>query len=307
MNKTYQTNTAMTDNSTLTPDALLAAMDKEHTTQGKLTLFLGAAPGVGKTYAMLEAAHKAQQEGVNILVGLVETHGRAETEALLSGLTVLPRQQVQYRKKTFTELDVTAILASQPEVVMVDELAHSNVPKAMNAKRYQDVLQLLAAGIDVYTAMNIQHVESLQDRVQHITGVTVRESVPDTVLARADDIVVVDITPSALQQRLAEGKVYLPKIAKRAIRHFFSATNLSALREFTLRTAAKYVGQDIHTHKQLHGIIEPWAVNQRIMVCLGQNQSAEKRIRYAQQLAEKNAAQSIAIYVESTHAKTLTE
>ena len=214
------------------PDALLAAFRRE--TAGRLKVFLGAAPGVGKTYAMLQNARRLKDEGVDVVVGLVETHGRAETSALVHGLEVLPRRMVEHRGRTIEEFDLDAALARKPKLIIVDELAHTNAPDSRHPKRWQDVQELLDAGIDVWTALNIQHLESLADVVSRITGVIVRETVPDRVLQEATDVVLVDLTPDELIQRLNEGKVYVPETARRATQNFFTPGNLTALRELAL-------------------------------------------------------------------------
>ena len=213
------------------PDALLALAGGEG--RGKLTLFLGAAPGVGKTFAMLTRARRLRAEGVDIVVGLVETHGRAETAALLEGLEVLPRRQIGHRR--IEEFDLDAALARRPDIIIVDELAHTNAPDSRHPKRYLDIEELLAAGLDVWSAMNVQHLESLSEVVAEITGVPVRERVPDTVLKRADDVLLVDLAPAELIERLKQGKVYLPENAQSAVDSFFRLGNLTALREMALR------------------------------------------------------------------------
>src|SRR5271165_2815971 len=205
------------------PDALLALAGREG--RGRLKVFLGAAPGVGKTYAMLLGARQLKNEGVDAVIGVVETHGRAETMALVDGLDILPRRSVSYKGRTIEEFDLDAALARRPTLIVVDELAHTNAPDSRHPKRYQDVEELLEAGIDVWTAVNIQHLESLSDVVSTITGVTIRETVPDTVLEKADEVVVVDITPAELIQRLKDGKIYLPDNARRATDHFFKPGN----------------------------------------------------------------------------------
>ncbi len=222
-----------TDERRPSPSALLELAEKE--TRGKLKVFLGMAPGVGKTYAMLSAARVKKAEGVDVVVGLIETHGRAETAAMLEGLEVLPRRTTEYRNRTLLEFNVEAAIVRRPALLLVDEYAHTNAPGLLHPKRYQDVGEALRAGIDVWTTLNIQHLESLTDVVQRITGVTVRETVPDSAIEKADEIVVVDLPPEELIQRLKEGKVYLPENAKRAVDQFFKLSNLTALRELALR------------------------------------------------------------------------
>ena len=218
------------------PEALLEAAGRE--SRGRLKVFLGAAPGVGKTYEMLLAAQARRREGADVVVGVVETHGRAETRALLEGLEAVPRRRTDYQGFTLEEMDLDAILARRPRLALVDELAHTNAPGGRHPKRYQDVEELLAAGIDVHTTLNIQHLESLNDVVAQITRIRVHETVPDSVLDRADDIEVVDLAPDDLIQRLKEGKVYVPAVAQRALDHYFSPGNLTALRELALRRTA---------------------------------------------------------------------
>src|SRR5260221_4088261 len=203
--------------------------------RGRLKIFLGAAPGVGKTYEMLLSAQAKRREGIDVVIGVVETHGRRETEALLQGIEVIPRQEVEYKGHRLTEMDIDAILKRRPQLVLVDELAHSNAPGNRHPKRYLDVEELITAGIDVYTTLNIQHVESLNDVVARITRIRVRETVPDSVIDQAEDIDVVDLAPDDLIRRLREGKIYVPHQAERAIRHYFSPGNLTALRELALR------------------------------------------------------------------------
>src|SRR5512144_987230 len=238
------------------PDELLARVKEAETRQGrgKLKIFFGAAAGVGKTYAMLEAAREQRAQGVDVVVGWVETHGRVETEALLGDLEILPRRPVEYRGARLQELDLDAALARRPRLLLVDELAHTNAPGSRHAKRWQDVLELLDAGIDVYTTVNIQHVESLNDVVAQITGVQVRETIPDSLLERADEIELVDIAPEELLERLREGKVYLPDQAERAREHFFKRGNLLALRELALRRMAERVDADVLAWREAHGV-----------------------------------------------------
>src|SRR5215208_2716758 len=216
------------------PEALLEAARQEEREQGRLKIFLGAAPGVGKTYAMLEAARAKRQDGVDVVVGVAETHGRKETQALLDGLEVIPRRRVEYKGRWLEDMDLDAILRRRPRIVLVDELAHTNAPGSRHPKRYLDVEDLLAAGIDVYTTLNIQHIESLNDVVARIARIQVRETLPDKVLERASEIELIDLPPDDLIQRLRQGKVYMPDQAGRAITHFFSKGNLTALRELAM-------------------------------------------------------------------------
>ncbi len=242
------------------PDALLKRVqaEEERAGRGRLKIFLGYAAGVGKTFAMLEAAHQRKAESVDVVVGYIETHGRAETETMLAGLEVLPRQQVSYRGVTLPELDVDALLARHPQLALIDELAHTNAEGVRHLKRYQDVEELLAAGIDVYTTLNVQHLESLNDVVAQITGTRQRETVPDRVLDEAAEIEMVDLPPDELLRRLREGKVYVPDQASRAIEQFFRKGNLTALREMALRRAAERVDDQMRSvHADAR---DPWAV-----------------------------------------------
>src|SRR5207248_2669490 len=234
------------------PEALLAAAKREG--RGRLKIFLGAAPGVGKTYEMLLSAQAKRREGADVVVGLVESHGRRETEALLEGLEVIPRQQVEYKGHLLAEMDLDAILKRRPQLVLIDELAHTNAPGSRHPKRYLDVEEIIAAGIDVFATLNIQHVESLNDIVAKITRIRVRETVPDSILDQADDIEVIDLSPEDLIKRLREGKVYVPQQAERAIRHYFSSGNLTALRELALRRTAQRVDEQLLSHMRAHAI-----------------------------------------------------
>jgi two-component system sensor histidine kinase KdpD len=278
------------------PDALLALAEKER--RGKLTVFLGAAPGVGKTYAMLSRARRLKADGCDIMVGLVETHGRSETAALIDGLEILPRIRVAHRGRMLEEFDLDAALSRRPRIVIVDELAHSNPDGSRHPKRYQDIEELIAVGIDVWTAMNIQHLESLADLVAQITGVTVRERVPDTVLKRADDVLLVDLPPTELIERLKEGKVYLPDSASRAVDRFFRLGNLTALRELALRRTADRVDDQMVDYLRQNAIEGPWATGERLIVCIGPDDLSEKVIRVASRLASGLNAPWIVVSVE---------
>ncbi|WP_455429819.1 histidine kinase, partial [Methylobacterium crusticola] len=269
------------------PEALLAQARREGPGRGRLKIFLGAAPGVGKTYAMLTAAHARHREGVDVVVGVVETHGRAETEALLAGLEVVPRRAVAYKGGRLEEMDLDALLARRPRLALVDELAHTNAPGSRHPKRYLDVEELLQAGIDVHTTLNIQHVESLNDVVAQITRIRVRETVPDGVLDRADDIEVIDLSPEDLVRRLREGKVYVPRQAERALAHYFSPGNLTALRELALRRTAQRVDDQLLTHMRAHAIPGPWAAGERVLVCVSEDPRAGGLVRYAKRLADR--------------------
>ena len=285
------------------PEALLAAAKQEG--RGRLKIFLGAAPGVGKTYEMLLAAQARRREGCDVVVGIVEPHGRRETEALLEGLEVIPRQQVEYKGHLLGEMDLDAILKRRPALVLVDELAHTNAPGSRHPKRYLDVEEIIAAGIDVFATLNIQHVESLNDVVARITRIRVRETVPDSILDQADDIEVIDLSPEDLIKRLREGKVYVPQQAERAIRHYFSQGNLTALRELALRRTAQRVDEQLLSHMREHAIAGPWAAGERILVCVSEAPSTAGLIRYARRVADRLRVPWTAIYVETTRTQRL--
>ncbi len=277
------------------PDALLALANKD--ARGKLTIFLGAAPGVGKTYAMLSRARSLKADGADIVVGIVETHGRSETAALVEGLEVLPRRVVPYQGHDLEEFDIDAALARRPGIIIVDELAHTNAPESRHPKRYQDVEELIRAGIDVWTAMNIQHLEGLSDVVARISGVAVRETVPDSVLKLAAEVIVVDITPAELIQRLKDGKVYVPENARRAIDGFFKPATLTALRELALRRTADRVDDQMVDFLRQNVIEGPWATAERLLVCVGPNACSEKLVRAASRLADGLNAPWTAVHV----------
>src|SRR5882762_7934812 len=241
---------------------------------GRLKIFVGAAPGVGKTYEMLQTARAKLKEGVDVVVGVVETHGRKETEALLDGLEILPRKPTVYVNRILNEFDIDASLKRRPSLILVDELAHTNIPGSRHPKRYMDVEELLNADIDVYTTVNIQHIESLNDVVAQITRVRVRETVPDSVFDRADAIELIDLTPDDLIQRLKDGKVYVPRQAERALDHYFSPGNLTALRELALRRTAERVDEQLLSHMQARAIQGPWAAGERVIVCISEDARA---------------------------------
>jgi two-component system, OmpR family, sensor histidine kinase KdpD len=266
--------------------------------KGTLRVYLGAAPGVGKTYAMLHRARALKKDGVDVVIGLVETHGRVETAALVEGLEILPRRKVEYRGRTIEEFDLDAALARRPRLIIVDELAHTNAPESRHPKRWQDVEELLDARIDVWTALNIQHIESLADVVSRITGVAVRETVPDTVLRDAADIVLVDITSDELIQRLKEGKVYLPETAQRARQNFFTPGNLTALRELALRRTAARVDVQMVDYLRQNAIEGPWETAERLLVCVGPDALSETVVRAASRLATGLNANWVAVTVQ---------
>src|ERR1700742_593906 len=279
------------------PDALLQEAARE--SRGRLKIFLGAAPGVGKTYEMLLTAQAKRREGVDVVIGVVETHGRKETLALVEGLESIPRRETEYRGRVVDEMALDAILARRPRLVLVDELAHTNAAGSRHPKRYMDVEELLAAGIDVYTTLNVQHVESLNDVVARITRIRVRETVPDSIIDKADDIELIDLTPDDLIQRLKDGKVYVPHQAERAIRHYFSQGNLTALRELALRRTAQRVDEEMVRYMQAHAIPGPWAAGERVLACVGGDASSTDVVRNAKRMADSLRAPWTAIHVET--------
>ncbi|MGH7895315.1 MAG: DUF4118 domain-containing protein, partial [Candidatus Binatia bacterium] len=278
------------------PEALLATAAREG--RARLKIFVGAAPGVGKTYAMLQAARERRREGVDVVVGVVETHGRAETTSLLDGLEVVPRRAVPYRGQMLAEMDLDALLVRRPKLAIVDELAHTNAPGSRHPKRYLDALELLDAGIDVYSTVNVQHLESLNDVVAQITGVRVRETVPDAILDRADEVQLIDLPPEELLQRLRDGKVYVPQQAERALEHFFQPANLTALRELALRETAEHVDEQVQTHRRARGVAEPWGVSERLLVAIDGSPLSERLVRITRRIAERRGAPWMAIFVE---------
>jgi two-component system, OmpR family, sensor histidine kinase KdpD len=289
------------------PEALLEAARREERRSGRLKIFVGAAPGVGKTYEMLQQARARKQDGYDVVVGVVETHGRKETQALLDGLETIPRKRLEYKGQWLEEMDLDAMIARHPQIALVDELAHTNAPGSRHPKRYLDVEELLNHGIDVYTTVNIQHIESLNDVVAQITHVRVRETVPDSVFDRADAIELVDLTPDDLIERLKEGKVYVPQQAERALEHYFSPGNLTALRELALRRTAERVDEQLLTHMQAHAIPGPWAAGERILVCVSEDPRAAGLVRYAKRLADRLHAPFTALCVETRRSLQWTE
>src|SRR5512140_947977 len=280
------------------PEALLVQAQAEERKRGNLKIFLGYAAGVGKTFAMLEAAHQRLREGVDVLIGYIETHKRLETENMLVGLELVPRAAIEYRGIRLPEMDVDEILRRHPGLVLVDEMAHSNAPGSRHAKRYQDIEELLDAGVDVYTTLNIQHLESLNDVVAQVTGVIVHETVPDSVIDEASDIEVIDLPPEELLVRLKEGKVYIPDQAARAIREFFRKGNLTALREMALRRAAERVDDQMRSYMRTRSIPAVWPASERLLVCISPSPYAEKIVRTARRLADELKADWFVVYVE---------
>jgi two-component system sensor histidine kinase KdpD len=279
-----------------TADVLLARIKEQD--RARLRIYIGAAPGVGKTYEMLREAHALRVRGLDIVVGFVETYGRPETEAQLKDLDIVPRRRIDYRGVTIEEMDLDAILARKPQVCVVDELAHSNVPGSRHGKRYEDVLDLLDAGIHVMTAVNIQHLETLNDAVARATGVRVRETVPDTFLDRADEVINVDVTVEELRTRLREGKIYRPEKVEQALSNFFRKGNLSTLRELALRAVADEVGAKAASYRVREGL-EPALIPERVMVCMSSNAMAPRVIRTGARIAGRLGSRWYAVYVET--------
>ncbi|MBY0422762.1 MAG: universal stress protein, partial [Parvularculaceae bacterium] len=287
------------------PDAILKRVAGEG--RGKLKIYLGAAPGVGKTYEMLSDARRKRAEGVDIVAGVIETHGRSETVALCEGIEVVPKRALGYRGQALLEMDLDGLLARRPAVALVDELAHTNVEGSRHPKRWMDVEELLAAGIDVWSTLNIQHIESLNDIVAQITHVRVRETVPDAVLERADEIELIDLTPDELIERLKQGKVYAPDQAQRALRHYFAPGNLSALRELAMRRAAERIDVDVREHRQAQGEKAPWAASDRLLVCVDEREDAVEIVRRAKRLADQAHAGFLVVNVETVRSTRLSE
>jgi two-component system sensor histidine kinase KdpD len=272
---------------------------KLHTAQrARLRIYIGAAPGVGKTYSMIDDAHTFRREGVDVVIGFVETHGRTDTEARIGDLEVIPRRRLWYRGVTLEEMDLDAILARRPTLCIVDELAHTNAPGSRHEKRYQDVEELLDAGIGVMTAVNIQHLETLNDAVSRVTGVRVRETVPDRFLDRADEVLNVDVTVEELHSRFRQGKVYKPEKVEQALSNFFRETNISTLRELALRAVADEIGDKAASQRQREGL-EPALIPERVMVCMSSSVDAPRVIRAGARIAGRLAARWYAVYVET--------
>src|SRR5215510_6537731 len=283
------------------PAELLTRAEREEARRGRgrLKVFFGAAPGVGKTYAMLAAMQRLARDGVDIVIGLVETHGRTETEQMLLGLDILPRREVEYRGATLREFDLDSALSRKPEFVVLDELAHTNAPGSRFEKRWQDVEELLKAGISVYTTLNVQHIESLNDVVAQITGVQVRETVPDSVIDDADEVELVDLPPEVLLERLKAGRVYVPQSIQAASEAFFRQGNLIALRELALRRTAEWVDRQMQEYKRGKGIRAVWPAAERILVAVSPSPASGKIVRAAKRMAAGLHADLLAIYVET--------
>ena len=286
----------------LDPDQLLARVERDQAKakRGRLKIFFGAAAGVGKSYAMLLAARERRADNLDVVVGLVETHGRVETQALLQGLETLPTRKIDYKGTVLQEFDLDAALKRRPAIILVDELAHTNAPGSRHPKRWQDIHELLDAGIDVYTALNVQHLESLNDDVGQIAGIRIWETVPDTVFEAADEVELVDLPPDELLVRLKEGKVYLPQQAEHAIQHFFRKGNLIALRELALRQTTNRVDAQMLDYREDNAIREVWQVSERLMVCIGPNVLAERLVRAGKRLATSLRSDWIVVYVETS-------
>ena len=280
----------------VSPDALLARLKERD--QARLRIYIGAAPGVGKTYAMLREAHALRAGGLDIVIGLIETYGRKDTDAQLQDLEVIPHKVIEYRGAKMDEMDVDAVLARRPQIVVVDELAHTNVPGSRHEKRYEDVLDILNAGIHVMTAVNIQHLETLNDAVARVTGVRVRETVPDTFLDRADEVINVDVTVEELRNRLRQGKIYKPEKVEQALTNFFRKGNLSTLRELALRAVADEVGEKAASYRAREGL-EPALIPERVMVCMSSNALAPRVLRTGARIAGRLGAKWYAVYVET--------
>ena len=281
------------------PDVILAKVKAEESNRGKLKIFFGAVAGVGKTYSMLEAARACKKEGIDVVVGYVETHKRAETEALLEGLEILPFKTIPYRNVQLREFDIDASLKRKPKLILVDELAHTNAPGSRHPKRWQDVQELLDQGIDVYTTLNVQHCESANDIVAQVTGIVVRETVPDTFIEQADEIELVDLPTEELLKRLKEGKVYLGEQAQAATEHFFQPGNLIALRQLALRYTERNVDSKLMSYKKEHAVTKVWNVRDRFLVCISSSPSAMGLIRAGKRIALDLGVEWIVAYVET--------
>ncbi|MFZ2277526.1 MAG: sensor histidine kinase KdpD [Prosthecobacter sp.] len=296
----------MNDDHRPDPDALLAQMRLADAVSksGRLHIFLGMCPGVGKTYAMLQTARQRVKEGVDVLVGIVETHGRSETAVLLEGMRLLPRKKLEHRGFTLEEFDIDAVLAQRPQLVLVDELAHTNAPGSRHAKRYQDVLELIDSGIDVYTTLNVQHIESQVDIVRQISGVVISETVPDSILDVAHEIQLIDLSVEKLLERMADGKVYLGERAEHAVSNFFKEGNLTALRELALRFTAEHVDRDLEDIRRVKRVSSPWKTNARLMVGVGPSPYAESLIRWTRRAATRLNCPWLVVWVEGSRVLT---
>src|SRR5689334_15931814 len=287
------------------PEALLRQAGQEG--HGRLKVFLGAAPGVGKTYEMLAQARRRKLDGIDVVIGVVETHGRVETDLLTKSLEKIPKKRIPYKGRVLAEMDLDAILQRKPKLVLVDELAHTNAEGSRHPKRYMDVEELLAAGIDVYATLNVQHLESLNDVVARITRVRIHETVPDSILDRAEDVELVDLTPEDLIQRLKEGKVYLGETAERAQQNYFVPGNLTALRELALRRTAQRVDNQMLSYMRAHAIQGPWEAGERVLVSIDEHPGGAALVRYTRRLSDRLRASWAAINIETAASRSLTE
>jgi two-component system, OmpR family, sensor histidine kinase KdpD len=278
------------------PESLLARQEQER--RARLRIYIGAAPGVGKTYQMLEDAHQLKKQGVDIVIGFIEPHGRAETAEMIGDLERIPLSRIEYRGVTLEEMDVDAVIARNPQIVIVDELAHTNAPGSKNHKRFEDVLEILDSGIAVITAVNVQHIESLHDAIARITGVRVREAIPDYFLRRADEVVNVDVSVDTLRTRLRQGKIYSVEKIEQALANFFRKGNLSALRELALRQLAEDQAAKAHDYREREGL-EQAAIPEKVMVCLSSRRSAQRLLRTGSRIAGRLASDWYAVYVET--------
>ena len=287
-----------------TPEQWLEVVSPPKKTRGELKLFLGYAPGVGKTYTMLSEAIRRHSRGEDVVIGVVETHGRKAIGELAAQLEAVPRRKIEYKGALFEEMDIDAVLARRPRVALVDELAHTNIPGSKHRKRYEDVLELLGVGIDVLSTLNIQHLESIAPTVRTITGIHVRETVPDWVVRTADEAVMIDLTPEALQNRMRRGDVYASERAEQALRNFFRRGNLIALRELALRQVAEQVDQTLESYMEQKDIQTTWPVRERIAVCISSNPKAQYLIARAARMARRMDAELFAVYVDAGQDKT---
>ena len=283
----------------LTPEEALK-IATEHPQKGKLKIFIGYAPGVGKSFTMLNEGNRRHQRGEDLVLGYVELHGRQETEKQIGNLEVIPHKKIEYGSKTMAEMDTDAIIKRHPTTVLIDELAHTNVPGSKYIKRYEDVDEILRAGINVITTLNVQHLESLNDVIKQITGVTVRETIPDGIVENADEIVAVDITVEALLNRLKRGDIYKKDKISDALSNFFREGNLNALREISLRQTAQEVDEELELYMKAHGIRESWQTTERILVCISPSQNAKKLIRRGALIARRYRCEWYVVAVEST-------
>lgn len=283
----------------ITPEEALKQCNSEK--KGKLKIFIGYAPGVGKTYSMLNEGNRRAKRGKDIVIGYVESHQREETDRQIGDLELIPRKKISYNNVVMEEMDTGAIIARKPDIALIDELAHTNVPGSKYQKRYEDVEEILCQGINVITTLNIQHLESLNDVIRQITGIAVRETIPDYIVEKADEVVIVDITPDALQNRLKRGNVYNLEKVPQALKNFFRKGNLNALRELALRQTAEEVDEDLEEYMREHGIKENWRIVERVMVCIGPSPSAKKLIRRGARIARRYKCEWVVVSVDCTH------